>query len=141
MMNMKILNGNKYFERGDIANFYKTASVSLIYPDFLKKPSKHKIKFDPDVLYSLEETELDTIKCGITKLNNTISWEFTTESAIKLSEIENLYKSLRTPASNILSYDEYKSTPVAHRNNDTILYFENWLLDVGNDILFYTVCQ
>lgn len=139
MMNMKILNGNKYFERGDIAKYYKTACLSLIDPSILMKKSNHTLNFDPDLLYTLNEDELATIRSGITKLNNTISWEFTSESAIKLTEIENSYQSLRTPASNTLSYNEFKATPYHQRNNDTLLYFENWLLGVGNDILFFII--
>lgn len=134
---MKKLNGNVYFERDDVAKFFKSACFSLIDPAILEKQKKNTFHFNVDILYVLSENEINIIKEGIKKLNNTISWELTSETAIKLSKIEECYHSLRVPASNKISYEEYNQTSVKNTNNDTLLYYENWLLDVGNDILFF----
>ena len=77
---------------------------------FVGETNQYTFSFDPDMLYVLPEDELDTIKEGIKKLNNTISWELTSESAVKLDVIEKCYLSLRSPASNRLSYKEYHQT-------------------------------
>ena len=89
------------------------------------------------MLYQLPEDELDAIKEGINKLNNTISWEFTSESAIKLDVIEKCYLSLRTPASNKISYTTYHQTSYKDSTENTVAFYENWLSDVGGDILFF----
>lgn len=134
---MKILNGKKYFERVDVDKCFKSACYTLVDPSLLEKQSKYSFTFDVDMLYVLPEDELDTIKEGIKKLNNTISWELTSESAVKLDVIEKCYLSLRTPASNRLSYKEYHETTLKNTTSDTIAFYENWLLDVGGDILFF----
>lgn len=134
---MKLLNGKKYFEREDIDKCFKSALYSLVDPSLLEKHSKIKLSFDPTVLYSVHEDEMDTIKSGISKLNNTLSWELTSETAIKLEVIESCYQSLRIPASNLISYEEYQKTTLKDTTNDIMIYYENWLLSVGNDILFY----
>jgi hypothetical protein len=134
---MKKLNGNLYFERDDIDKFFKSACLSLIDPSILENQSKHTFKFDTNMLYVLPEDELSTIKEGIKKLNNTISWELTSETAIKLKSIEECYHSLRTPASNKISYKEYHQTSLKNTTTDIMTYYENWLLDIGNDILFF----
>ena len=89
------------------------------------------------VVYSTRTTNLIRSKIGIKKLNNTISWELTSESAIKLEVIEKCYLSLRTPASNKVSYKVYHATKLKDTTDDTIAYYENWLLDAGSDILFF----
>lgn len=134
---MKLLNGKKYFEREDIDKCFKSATYSLVDPSLLEKNNKIKLMFDPNILYSLHEDEMDTIKSGISKLNNTISWELTSESAIKLEIIESCYQSLRLPASNLVSYEEYQKTTLKDTTNDIMMYYDNWLLSVGNDIMFY----
>ena len=134
---MKILNGKKYFEREDIDKCFKSACYTLIDPSLLEKQNQFTFTFDVDMLYVLPEDELDTIKEGIKKLNNTISWELTSESAVKLDVIEKCYLSLRTPASNRLSYKEYHETTLENTTSDTLAFYENWLLDVGGDILFF----
>ena len=134
---MKILNGKRYYERGDIDKCFKSACYALVDPSLLEKQISNTFSFDPDMLYVLPEDELDTIKEGIKKLNNTISWELTSESAIKLDIIEKCYLSLRTPASNKISYKEYHATKLKDTSDDTLTYYDNWLLDVGGDILFF----
>lgn len=134
---MKKLNGNLYFERDDVGKYYKSACLSLIDPSILDKQSKNTFNFDTNMLYVLPEDELNTIKEGIKKLNNTISWELTSETAIKLHSIEECYLSLRTPASNKVSYKEYHQTSLKNTTTDIMTYYENWLLDVGNDIMFF----
>ena len=134
---MKKLNGNLYFERTDIDKCFKSACYALIDPSLIEKQNQFTFAFDVDMLYVLPEDELDTIKSGIKKLNNTISWELTSESAVKLDIIEKCYLSLRSPASNRLSYKEYQQTTLKNTTSDTIAFYENWLLDVGGDILFF----
>ena len=137
---MKILNGKKYFEREDIANCFKTACFCLADPSILEKQTHYTFPFDIDCLYILPSDELDIIKEGINKLNNTISWELTSESAIKIDLIETCYISLRTPASNKLSYNEYKKLSLKETTSDRIMAYEHWLHDVGGDILF-SICK
>lgn len=135
---MKILNGKRYFEREDVDKCFKSACYSIVDPSLLEKQSKFTFTFDVDMLYVLPEDELDTIKEGIKKLNNTISWELTSESAVKLDVIEKCYLSLRAPASNRLPYKEYHQKVFSkNTTSDTIAFYENWLLDVGGDILFF----
>lgn len=134
---MKKLNGNVYFERDDADKFFKSACLSLIDPSILEKQNKKTFNFDVNMLYVLPEDELSTIRDGIKKLNNTISWELTSETAIKLNSIEECYLALRTPASNKISYKEYQQTSLKDTTTDIMTYYENWLLDVGNDILFF----
>ena len=89
------------------------------------------------MLYVLPEDELDTIKEGIKKLNNTISWELTSESAVKLDVIEKCYLSLRT-ASNRLSYKEYHQTDFKkHNQMIQSLFMKIGYHHVGGDILFF----
>mgnify|MGYP001173307422 CR=1 FL=1 len=134
---MKILNGNKYYERADVAKFNKFASLSLVDPSILQSSHKNMFGFDVDFLYSADSDELDVIKSGIKKFNNTISWEFSTESALNLSIIEKCYQSLRTPASNKMDFKSFKQLSATQINHDCLSRYENWLCDVGVDILFF----
>ena len=134
---MKILNGNNYYERADIAKFNKSASLSLIDPSILQSSNKNMFGFDVDFLYSVNSDEINVIKSGIKKLNNTISWEFSTESALNLSIIEKCYQSLRTPASNKMDFKSFKQLSASNISHECLIRYENWLCDVGIDILFF----
>jgi len=134
---MKVLNGKRYFERADIDKCYKSACHALVDPSKLETTKKTTFSFDVDMLYRLPSDELDTIKEGINKLNNTISWELTSESAIKIDTIEKCYLSLRTPASNKISHAQYEKTTLKETTNKTMISYDNWLQDVGGDILFF----
>lgn len=134
---MKILNGNKYYERADISKFNKFACLSLLDPSILSPFSKNMFGFDVNFLYSANSDELNVVKSGIKKLNNTISWEFSTESALNLSTIEKCYQSLRTPASNKLDFKSFKQLSASNLSHECLVRYENWLSDVGIDILFY----
>ena len=70
---MKILYGTTYFEKPDVSQIYKSAKGVLHNPS-----DKH------DFLYAMDSEERDMIIHGMDALNNTISCEFTSETAIHL---------------------------------------------------------
>mgnify|MGYP001288210129 CR=1 FL=1 len=133
---MKTLNGNKYYERSDIAKCYTSACNALLDPSIIQSKPKNLFGFNSEFLYSADSDELDLIKHGINKLNNTISWEFSTESAINLATVEKCYQSLKTPASNKLDNKAFKAIPVENITSDCVIRYETWLSDIGIDILF-----
>ena len=108
---MKILNGNKYYERSDVAKYYKFACNSLIDPSLIEKRNQNLFSFSTEFLYSADSEEMDVIKHGISKLNNTLSWELSSETALNLETIEECYHNLRTPASNKLDNKSFKEIP------------------------------
>ena len=133
---MKILNGNRYYEREDIAKYYKSACLSLIDPSVLSKKGKNFFSFPVDFLYSADSDELDQVKLGISKLNNTISWEFSSESALNLNIIEKSYQSLRVSASDKIDNQTFKTTNLENVTTELVSKYESWLSNIGNDILF-----
>ena len=133
---MKILNGNKYYERQDIAKYYKSACLSLVDPSILDRKGKNFFSFPVDFLYSADSDELDQVKLGISKLNNTISWEFSNESALNLSIIEKSYQSLRVSASDKVDNQTFKTTKLENVTSELVVKYESWLSSIGNDILF-----
>ena len=122
---MKILNGNRYFEKSDINEIRK----QTIY--FLSNPEDTHV-----FLYSFDKEERDTVISGIDALNNTISWEFSSESAINLKKIEECYKTLSIIGTNKISYDEFKKIPVETLTSYSITKYENWLKSIGHDLFF-----
>jgi hypothetical protein len=95
-----------------------------------------KFSFPTEFLYSADSDEMDVIKQGIDKLNNTLSWEFSTETALNLESIETSYHSLRTPASNKLDNKTFKTISAHNITTDVVVKYESWLTDIGIDILF-----
>ena len=73
---------------------------------------------------------------GITKLNNTISWEFSNESALNLSVIEKCYQSLRVSASDKLDNQAFKSIDIDNIDSNSVVKYESWLSSIGNEIFF-----
>mgnify|MGYP003969091037 FL=1 len=122
---MKILNGNRYFEKSDINEIRK----QTIY--FLSNPEDTHV-----FLYSFDKEERDTVISGIDALNNTISWEFSSESAVNLKKIEECYKTLSIIGTNKISYDEFKKIPVETLTSYSITKYENWLKSIGHDLFF-----
>lgn len=122
---MKILNGNRYFEKSDINEIRK----QTIY--FLSNPEDTHV-----FLYSFDKEERDTVISGIDALNNTISWEFSSESAVNLKKIEECYKTLSIIGTNKISYDEFKKIPVENLTSYSITKYENWLKSIGHDLFF-----
>lgn len=133
---MKILNGNKYYERPDVAKYYKLACNTLLDPSIIKNHNSKMFGFSTDFLYSADAEEMDVIKHGIDKLNNTISWELSTETALNLESIETCYHSLRTPASNKLDNKSFKAISAHNVTSDVMVKYEHWLSEIGNDIFF-----
>ena len=133
---MKILNGNRYFEKKDVIKYYKTACNSLMNPALIEETKLIKSSFSVEFLYSADNKALIAITQGINKLNNTLSWEFSSETALNLSQIEKCYFSLRTPASNKMNYTSFKAILPQNITSDVLTKHENWLNDVGIDIFF-----
>lgn len=121
---MKILYGTTYFEKPDASQIYQSAKKSLHNPS-----DKH------DFLYAMDTDERNMIIQGMDALNNTISWEFTSETAIHLKKITELNKTLQLPANHIITYDEFKQIPVHSITKHSLIKYEAWLKQVGRDIL------
>tara|TARA_B110000495_G_scaffold97262_1_gene84162 strand:- start:561 stop:977 length:417 start_codon:yes stop_codon:yes gene_type:complete len=133
---MKILNGNKYYDRADVGKYYKSACNSLIDPSIIDKHNPNLFGFSTEFLYSVDSEEMDVIKQGIDKLNNTLSWEFSSETALNLEIIEKCYHTLRTPPSNKLDSKSFKAISVEDITPDALLKYEHWLNGIGIEILF-----
>lgn len=134
--NMKILNGKYYYERKDVyLNYTKSCSI-IDNPRNIKSILRKNLDFDLDFLYNINSDDQLTLKDGITKLNNTISWEFSTESAVNYKKIEECYLSLKTPASNLLSIHEFKRHSPSSLTTDLLISYENWLGEMGMSIFF-----
>lgn len=121
---MKILNGNRYFDKDDVSE--------------LKKKSIYFVSNNPsneyDFIYSLEKDELNTLIEGITAMNNTIMWEFLQETAINMTKIEKCYKTLRVYRTNKISFDEFRNIPAEQVTSYCVTKYENWLKNIGQDI-------
>jgi len=133
---MKILNGKKYFEKNDIHLGYIKSSTFIDDPRTIEKPPASSSEYPLDFLYACADTDRDIIKHGASKLQNTIAWEFTSETAIKANVIENCFISLKAPASNIVNVYDYNNTPLSSKTNEITMKYENWLSDVGSYILY-----
>lgn len=121
---MKILNGNRYFDKDDISELKK----KCIY--FVSNNPSNEYDF----IYSLEKDELDTLIEGITAMNNTIMWEFLQETAINMTKIEKCYKTLRVYRTNKISFDEFRNIPADQVTSYCVSKYENWLKNIGQDI-------
>lgn len=105
-------------------------------PNNIKSILRKDVAYDLDFLYNINSDDQITLKDGMTKLNNTISWEFSTESAVNYKKIEECYLSLKTPASNLLSIQEFKRHSPSSLTTDLLISYENWLGEVGMNIFF-----
>lgn len=131
-----MLNGNRYYDRVDVGKYYKSACNSLIDPSLIEKHNPNKFGFSPEFLYSADSEEMNVIKQGIDKLNNTLSWELSSETALNLESIEKCYQTLRTPPSNKLDSKSFKAISVHNITPDSLLKYEHWLDGIGIEILF-----
>lgn len=122
---MKKLNGKLYFEKPDIVESKKDAIFYLNHPD-----EKHEF------LYIIDSDERDCVIDGINALYNTLSWEFSTETAINIDTIERCYKSLRVHSTSLMSYDEYYAIKVNQRTSYCDTKFNKWLQAQGHLISY-----
>ena len=133
---MKILNGNRYYERSDIAEYYKSACNCLLNPSVIEKKGENYFNFPIDFLYSADTEEMDQIKLGITKFNNTLSWELSTETALNLTRIENCYQTLYISASKKIDNQTFKKTHFENIDSELVSKYESWLSSIGTELLF-----
>jgi hypothetical protein len=133
---MKILNGNRYYERNDIAKYYKSARKCLIDPSAIEKKGENYFNFPIDFLYSADSEEIDQIKLGITKFNNTLSWELSTESALNLTSIEKCYQTLYISTSEKINNLTFKKTNLENITPELVSKYESWLSSIGTEIFF-----
>lgn len=122
---MKILNGTPYYEKYDINEIRKQTIHFLINPD-----DTH------EYLYSFDKEERDTVIEGINALNNTIAWEFSSESALNIKKIEECYQSLSIIDTNKITYTEFKKIPVEQLTSYSVSKYENWLKSIGHTVFF-----
>jgi hypothetical protein len=122
---MKKLNGKLYFEKPDIVESKKDAIFYLNHPD-----ENHEF------LYIINADERDCVIDGINALFNTLSWEFSSETAINIDTIERCYKSLRVHSTSIMSYDEYYEIKPIQRTQYVEQKFSNWLNAQGHLISY-----
>jgi hypothetical protein len=122
---MKLLNGNPYFDKADIAELKKNAVFYCLHPDD-----------DYEFLYLVDEDERKTVIEGITALENTLGWEFANESAINLLSVTKCYDSLKVYSSNLMEYDEFKKISVHNITSYTLTKYENWLKSIGHAIFY-----
>lgn len=121
---MKTLNGKKYFDKKDVKDITALARTVVNNP------------FDNlDFLFKATSDEQDQVIAGISELANTINWEFITETAVSITKIEELARTLRSPLTEMITYEEYNGYAVENLSKDVIVKYENWLKSVGIDIL------
>ena len=121
---MKILNGRKYFDKKDVKEVQTLAKAVVLNP-----------YDDQEFLSKATEDDRKCVIKGITALANTIAWEFSTETAVSINKIKELASSLSMPASEKVSFEQFTATPMEKVSKHTILRYENWLRNVGIDIL------
>ena len=135
---MRTLNGKHYYDKSDCKQIYTIANSCLYDPSLLHiQKTDFQLSFDFTFLYKCTDDDLTCIKDGINRLNNTLKWEFSSETALKLSTIEKCFLSLRSPASNRISFDLYHSFSAEKQSTDNMLFLKNWLNDIGSEIFYY----
>jgi hypothetical protein len=72
-------------------------------------------------------------------LFNTFSWEFTTESALNLSKIDYLTKTLDIPSTEKMDFDSYQLLSPPAITSKVLKQYENWLKSVGHKIFLNEV--
>lgn len=122
---MKILNGTSYYEKSDINEIRKQTIHFLFNPD-----DTH------EYLYLFDNEERDIVIEGISALNNTIAWEFSSESALNIKKIGECYQSLSIIATNKMSYTFFKKIPVEQITAYSVTKYENWLKSIGHTVFF-----
>jgi len=130
---MKKLNGKVYLDKTDLSELKKDSVYYLNHPS-----DEH------EVLYMLDADAMGVVIDGITALENTLSWEFSTESAINLVTIEKCYKSLHIISTQKMDLEEFEKIEKDKRNSYVIKRHENWLKSTGYDIFFEKIvnfCQ
>ena len=120
---MKTLNGKFYFEKNDINEFRKKA-VFLV----------HNPTDEYDQMYSFDKDEIDTIIEGITAFNNSIAWEFSSETAINVEKIKMVHQTLTQYHTKKMTKDEFGKIPVDQVTSYCVKRYENWLKVIGQDL-------
>ncbi len=122
---MKKLNGKLYFDKKDTEDAKKEAIFYLDHPT-----DEHEF------LYIIDSNEKKCVVDGVNGLNNTFSWEFTTEKAINMKTIDRCYNSLRIHSTSLISYNEYYEIKPVQRTSYVEKKFANWLNAQGHLILY-----
>ena len=122
----KRLNGNLYFEKEDVADIRKQTIFYLNHPDEVH-----------DYLYLVSEDERTIIIQGIDALHNTLSWEFSSETALNLDTINRCYNSLRIHSTTMMDISEFRKIPETQLTSYCFSKLENWLKSKGHQ-LFYS---
>lgn len=120
---MKTLNGKSYFEKKDVKGIL-TLALSVVDNPY----------DDQDFLLSVLEDEKKLIRHAIKSLGNSITWDFSSETAVSYKRIKEIDKTLRFSALEIVSYEDLKAIPIDKVSKLTMQYYENWLHHVGLDI-------
>lgn len=120
---MKILNGKLYFEKNDINDIVKL-SVSVV-----DNPYENQ-----DFLLVIQDNERNIVKKSISSLQNSLNWEFISETAINFKKISKVIETLRFNRSDLLTHTEFSSIPVENTNSHDIENYENWLKNIGLEI-------
>lgn len=120
---MKTLNGKFYFDKNDINEFRKKA-VFLV----------HNPTDEYDQMYSFDKDEIDTIIEGITAFNNSIAWEFSSETAINVGKIKMVHQTLAQYHTKKMTKDEFGKIPVDQVTSYCVKRYENWLKAIGQDL-------
>lgn len=120
---MKTLNGKKYFEKKDVKGVL-TLALSVVDSPY----------DDQDFLLSILEDEKKLVRHAIKSLGNSITWEFSSETAVSYKRIGEIDKTMRFPVVEVCSYDALKALPLDKVSKLTMQHYENWLQHVGLDI-------
>jgi hypothetical protein len=120
---MKTLNGKTYFEKKDVKE------VLILALSVVDNPYD-----DQDFLLSILEDEKTLVRHAIKALGNSITWEFSSETAVSYKRIVEIDKTMRFPVMEVCSYDELKALPLDKVSKLTMQHYENWLQHVGLDI-------
>jgi hypothetical protein len=120
---MKILNGKLYFEKNDINDIVKL-SVSVV-----DNPYENQ-----DFLLAIQDNERSIVKKSISSLQNSLNWEFISETAINFKKISKVIETLRFNRSDLLTYTEFSSIPVENTKSNDIENYEKWLKNIGLEI-------
>ena len=120
---MKTLNGKSYFEKNDVKN------ILILALSVVDSPYD-----DQDFLLSVLEDEKKLIRHAIKSFGNSITWDFSSETAVSYQRIKEIDKTLRFQVTEICSYDELKALPLDKISKLTMQHYENWLQHVGLDI-------
>lgn len=127
---MRKLNGKVYLDKSDVSELKKETLYYLHHPD-----DKHEI------LYLIDSDSCKIIINGVSALENTLSWEFSSESAINLATIEKCYKSLHIVGTQKMDLEEFEKIPFEQRNSYVLKRHENWLKSLGSDIFYEKIVK